>query len=266
MAALLALPVAAGNVMPLEKFLGQRIDLLDASARNLYRSYAFALVDLLTRRPNGAEHLVRFIIGLPASGSDPLAELRRHFPETFPEEGAEKTWQNQIIRLATNQPYQLLGSAETQRRLDETLRLKISDRGAEKSYDLTQFQIYLKHKAARKSLSALALDLSSLGTRAHPVYAPIIAEYAHIIALLQRGQTLSVPKRLERLADSRKAIAAQMRKIDDYLNWFEATNLAAPSGAFRDYMKAAERAAEPVRPKRDPISVYLTAIETQFER
>jgi hypothetical protein len=56
-----------------------------------------------------------------------------------------------------------------------------------------------------------------------------------------------------------------MRGIDDYLNWFEATKLPGPSGAFADYMKAAESAARPRQTKRDPISVYLDALETQIE-
>jgi hypothetical protein len=55
-----------------------------------------------------------------------------------------------------------------------------------------------------------------------------------------------------------------MRGIDDYLNWFEATRLSGPSGAFADYMKAAESASRPPPGKRDPISVYLDALETQF--
>ena len=81
-----------------------------------------------------------------------------------------------------------------------------------------------------------------------------------------RGKTLDVPRRLERLTSLRKAIAAQMREIDDYLNWFEATSQARPSGEFADYLQAAERAAQPEQTKRDPITVYLDAIETQFEQ
>jgi hypothetical protein len=264
--AILALPVAAKSVLPLEKFLAQRPELLDAPARNLYRAYAFSLVDLLRRAPDGPHRLTQFILDLPGSSNDPMAELRSHFPGLFEPDTAEGTWQNQVARLAGDQPYQLLSSAETERRLDEMVRLKISDRGAEKkSYELTQFPIFRKHSATKKRLAALAHELEGLATRAHPIYAPIIADYAEITALIGRGKTLDVPKRLERLKILRKAIAAQMREIDDYLNWFEATSLAGPSGEFADYMKAAERAAQPERAKRDAISVYLDAIETQFE-
>jgi len=48
-----------------------------------------------------------------------MAELRGHFPGLFESDSAESTWQKQIARLASDQPYHLLGSAETERRLDE---------------------------------------------------------------------------------------------------------------------------------------------------
>ncbi len=261
--AILAVPMAAKNVLPLEKFLAQRPELLDAPARNIYRAYSFALVDLLGRAPDGPHRLAQFILDLPASSNDPMAELRSHFPGLFEADGAEKTWEKQVERLSTDQPYQLLGSAETARRLDEILRLKIADGHDEKTYELAQFQIFLKQKSAKRGLDSLAHDLGVLATRGHPVYAPIIAGYAEISALLLRGKTLDVPRRLERLQKSRKAIAVQMRGIDDYLNWFEATSVAGPSGEFADYLKAAKRAAQPERTKRDPISVYLDSIEME---
>jgi len=192
--------------------------------------------------------------------------LQRHFGEMFAPENAEKTWQKQIARLSSTQPYQLLTNAETQQRLDAMLRLRISDQGKDRTYDLGEFPTFKKHKAAKIALGALADNLRVLATRAHPVYASIIANYIEIIAQLQRGRTLSVPRRLNQLADLRKAIATQMREIDDYMNWFEATNLPGPSGRFADYMEAADRAAQPVKTKRDAITVYLNAIETQFDR
>ena len=263
--AILAMPVAAKNVLPLEKFLAQRPELLDAPGRSLYRAYAFALVDLLNRSPDGAHRLAQFIFHLPASSNDPMAELRTHFPGLFESDGGEQAWQKQIGRLSRDQPYQLLGSAETERRLGEMLRLKISDRSSAKNYELTQFPIFLKQKSAKKALASLGQDLEGLATRAHPVYAPIIAEYTEITALLLRGKTLDVPSRLERLWNLRKAMAVQMREIDDYLNWFEATSMARPSGEFTDYLKAAKRADQLEQTKRDRISVYLDALEMQFD-
>lgn len=258
--------LAARTVMPLEKFLQQRAELLDGPGRLIYRAYSIALVDLLSRAPEGRGRLARFIVELRSASNDPMAELQKHFPGLFETgDGAEKVWERQIARLATEQPYQLLTSAETERMLDEALRLKISDRGVEKTYQLAEFPKFLKHPSARMVLVLLSQDLGQLAIRANPIYRPIIAEYAKVTSLLTRGKTKGITTRLDRLRDTRRAVAVQMRGIDDYLNWFEATRLRGLSGAFADYMKAAELAARPTQTKRDPISVYLDVLETQFE-
>lgn len=262
-ATLLALPVTANNIIGLETFLMQRAELLDAAGRTLYRAYSFALVDLLCHAPDGRRRLARYIADLPAASNDPMAVLQNHFPGLL--ETADKVWAKQIARLSTAQPYQLLGSAETQRLLKEKLRLKVSERGVERNYDLEEFAAFAKSASAKNALGLLTHDLAELAPRANPLYAPIVAEYAEIAARLARGKTGGIVRRLERLRSVRDNVTAQMRHIDDYLNWFEATGLARPSGEFADYMRAAERAAQPNPTKHDPISVYLDALETQFE-
>ena len=262
---ILALPVAAGNVLPLEKFLAQRPELLDAAGRTLYRAYSFALVDLLIHPPDGPGRLMRFITDRPNGSNDSMAELRNHFPALFDAEAAEKKWEQQIVSLSIGQPYQRMGSVETERVLTNKLQLKFPERGTEKTYRLEEFAIFLKARTARDVLGLLTHDLSALATRANPVYTPIIAEYAEITARLSRGKTAGVARRLERLRAARERLAAQMRKIDDYLNWYEATGLAHPSGEFADYLRAAERSIQRERTKRDPISVYLDVLEAQFD-
>ena len=56
-----------------------------------------------------------------------------------------------------------------------------------------------------------------------------------------------------------------MSDIDDYMNWFEATQMTNGSGNFTDYLKAADQSQLPVSKRRDPVSVYLDALEDQFE-
>src|SRR5213076_138237 len=218
-----------------------RPELLDAAGRTLYRAYSFALVDLLCQAQDGPRRLARYIVDLPAASNDPMLVLRNHFPELL--EAAQNVWAKQIARLSTAQPYQLLGSAETERLLKEKLRLKISERGVERNYELEEFAAFVKSASAKNALGLLTHDLSELATRANPIYAPIVAEYSEIAARLARRKTDGIARRLERLRSVRGNVAAQMRQIDDYLNWFEATGLARPSGEFADYMRAAERAA-----------------------
>ena len=263
---LLALPVTARTILPLGKFLQQRPELLDAPGRLLYRAYSYALVDWLRSAPEGRIRFARFVVELRGGSNDPVAALRKHFPELLESgDGAEILWQKQVARLATEQPYRLLSSAETERMLNETLRLKISQRGVTQTYELSEFAKYVQHPSAKTALGLMADDLRQLALRANPIYRPIISEYAKAIALLTRGKMKGLHARLERLRAKRQALVAQMRQIDDYLNWFEATKLSGPSGAFADYMKAAESAARPRQTKRDPISVYLDVLETEFK-
>ena len=264
-ASVLALPVSTKNILPLEKFLEQKRELLDGAGRVLYRAYSFALVDLLRHSPEWPRRIARFIADLPGASNDRVAELRQHFPEVFDAESTEIRWEKQIARLSTDQPFQLMGIVETERLLAAKLRIKISEQGTEKNYALEEFATILKSKSGKKLLNALAHDLGALATRANPVYAPIIAEYAEITARVSRGRTLGIERRFERLRTTRETLTAQMRQIDDYMNWFEATSLAHPSGEFADYIKAAKRAGEPERTRRDPISVYLDAVEAQFQ-
>jgi hypothetical protein len=167
--------------------------------------------------------------------------------------------------LATGQPFQLLSVEETEEKLDELLVLKIFDAGPERKYHLDKFPQFIRNASSKLALARFSRDLSTLATRANPIYRPLIYEYARIATLLARGKINGIAERVARVSASRKSIATTMREIDDYMNWFEATKSRGPSGAFTDYLKAAELASQPEQRRRDPISVYLDVLETQFQ-
>ena len=56
-----------------------------------------------------------------------------------------------------------------------------------------------------------------------------------------------------------------MEEIDDYMNWYEATQMESQSGAFNDYLKAANQSQVSAPKRHDPLSVYLDALEDQIE-
>jgi hypothetical protein len=253
---LLAAPVAAQKILPLTDFLNQRPNLLDAPGRALYRAYSFALVQLLTQSPEGPHRLAKFIADLPAASNDPLADLQKHFPELSGSGGNfEKAWTTQIARLSVPRPYQLLSAAETERLLNAIL---------EETWQLSEFAKWEKRSNAKSVLNGLTHELRTLATRANPSYRPIVSEYTAITTLLAAGKRKGISQRLERLIASRKTLTRQMRGIDDYMNWFEATKGRGLSGAFTDYMKAVETSSRP-ESRRDPISVYLDVLEAQFQ-
>ncbi len=264
-ASVLAVPAAAHEILPLEEFLQQRPGLLDAPGRLLYGGYSVALVEFLTQMPNGRHRLARFISDLPSPSNDAMADLRKHFPELIEATGGStNTWISHIARLAVRQSYQLLSSQETERILNEMLSVRISNAGSGKKSPLHQFQAFVREAAARPALTRLGRDLSALVGQANPIYRSVIYEYERVTARLARGKTRGIAGRLAGLIAARERIAAQMRRIDDYLNWFEATQLRGPSGAFGDYMKAADSAVRPEQ-RRDPISIYVNVLEVQFQ-
>jgi len=100
---------------------------------------------------------------------------------------------------------------------------------------------------------------------AHPVLRPVAREYQQIAALLMRGKRRGITKRVSYLDGIRKELAARMGDIDDYMNWFEATQMENQSGAFNDYLKTANQSQLSAPRRRDPLSVYLDALEDQIE-
>jgi len=80
---------------------------------------------------------------------------------------------------------------------------------------------------------------------------------------LLAGKRKGLAKRFARLKTTRDEIVARLNDVDDYMNWFEATQSKTMSGVFVDYLKAANEPQTPRR--RDALSVYLDSIEEQFQ-
>ena len=258
---------AVGNTekpLPLEKFLRQRPGLVDSAGRALYRAYAFALMQMLLDGKNGGTQLAKYIDHLSDSSNDPLAELKAQFPVLA--DDAERTWQLALNRLKSLQTFRLLTFAESEQRLDELLRVKISE--PKKPVKLMRLDELTQHKLSaseKMALDQLKRDLMFLVPQTNPVLRPIGREYQEAATLLARGKRRGVQKRLSRLELTRQQLAVRMTEIDDYLNWFEATQMNSGSGNFTGYLKAVDQSQVPAPRRHDPLSVYVDALEDQFE-
>ncbi len=250
----------------LMEFLGQRCDLLDSAGRMLYRAYSIALVRLLVEE-GGRSRLARYIGNLSHASNDPVADLKAQFPSLGGD--LEKKWNSTVDRLTKRRTYQLLTFAESERRLDELLRIKIADNARTSDQSRTvDFSELARRKASRDEKAALdkmSKGLLLLIGTAHPVLRPVAREYQQIVSLLIRGKRRGMAKRLSRLDATRNQLAARMREIDDYMNWFEATQMQRQSGAFTDYLKAAQQSQVSTPGRRDPLSIYLDALADHFE-
>jgi len=248
----------------LETFLRQRPKLLDSAGRTLYRAYSFALVQMLIDGRNGPALLAHYISHLSNASNEPLADLKTQFP--FLGGDVERTWQLTLSQLRNLQMYQFLTFAESERHLDELLRVKISE--ANKPARLTGLDELARHKVSaseKMALSELNRELLVFVAQANPVLRPLAREYQEIVALLARGKRKRIAKRLSRLEVTRKELAARMSDIDDYMNWFEATQMKSRSGNFTGYLKAANHSQLSAPKRHDPLSVYVDSLEDQFE-
>ena len=224
-------------------------------------------MQLLLDEGGGRARLARYIANLFRASNDPVGDLKASLPRL--REALEKKWRSTLARLNAHQTYQLLTFAESQRRLDELLQIKISDdsrnRGNQKPVnlgELTRRKAWPDEKAAVTQMSQALLLL--VGT-AHPVMRPVAREYQQIAALLARGKRRGISKRLSHLEVTRKELAGRMEEVDDYMNWFEATQMESHSGAFNDYLKAATQSQISPPRRRDPLSIYLDALADHFE-
>ena len=259
--------IASGKVLPLREFLRQQPALLESPSRALYRAYAAAFVSTLTQQPGSRERLARYIADLPHAGNEPLADLQRHFPALGDsQDKTQQVWEASVKRLVSTERYRLLSCDETERRLADLLRIEISPPGKPPmTYALEEFPQFIREPSAAVSLRLLSERLLLLAGRAHTIYQPVIREYQQIALLLQRRKTRRLRQRLAEVRGTREQLSRRMSAIGDYMNWFEATQARTASGAFREYLKAAEFATERrVRRRRDPVSVYLDAMESQF--
>jgi hypothetical protein len=250
--------------MSLEKFLQQRPALVDSPGRLLYRAYSLSLVQLLVGGIDGHSRLAQYIRNLSRASNDPLADLKAKFPVLGGD--VEKTWQSAVVRLGDAQSYQLLTFAESEQRLNELLRVKVSDAGKPpKQAQLSQLAQRKPSVAEKTALNELSQNLVLFTIRANPVMRPIVREYQQIAALLARGKRKRIIERLAHLQMTHTKLVARMNDVDDYMNWFEATQANSRSGVFADYLKAAGDSQIPAPRRRDALSVYLDSLAEQFE-
>jgi hypothetical protein len=176
-------------------------------------------------------------------------------------------WTSAVARFAASIRYEfLLGFGETNEQLENLLHTKIPNPGSgSQPLELPKLGRTKPTAAQIPALRSLGQSLLLLGASSHPLLRPVVGEYQQIAQLLAARKPGKTVQRLARVKSLREDIVRRMTDIDDYMNWFEATQLQTSSGDFGDYLKAARESGEPEKRRRDALSVYLDAVETQFQ-
>jgi hypothetical protein len=256
----------ASNPPALGDFLAQHPRLLDSQSRALYCACASALVRILLEHENGRAQLTRYIADLPRASTDALSDLQAHFPWLGKDSAAmEKSWSEHLARVAQERRFALITFAATSEQLDECLRTKIAqDREKKNSLALDETVRASRPNIDSKAATELGQRLTLLAARAHPLLRPVVVDYQLAAELVARKKRHGLVRRLAGSAALRQRIAARMSEVDDFMNWYEATQAKTASGAFRDYLHTADT-SEAVPRRRDALSVYLDALETQLQ-
>jgi hypothetical protein len=259
-AELLQSVMAANRIAPLAEIVRQRRAQLDTSSQKFFDAYAHVLVQMLLGVPGGRAKLRQYIADLALAPNDVLADLRVHFPETLGRSSG-KWWALSVARLSAADRFETLSARETAAQLDRALRFTIQAHGVARDYSLGDYKTFCRLPGYRAALQSVSRKLLLLSARSHPFYRSIVQEDYELADLLAQGKTRRIAERLERVAKYRAVVEIQAREIDDYLNWYEGTQAKTISGAFTPVLAADEE--QPRR--RDPVSVYLDAIEMQME-
>ena len=244
------------------EFLKQRPEILDSSTGQLYRAYSLVLAQLLIDSPSGRSRLGRYIDNLAFASNDPIADLRAAFPEV---RDFESDWKSKIAEMKTISNQDLLTFFQTDEKLTQLLGTKFPSGGRhDKPVLLEDFSRTPPTPDQRAAMKKLRRKLLLLAMRANPILRPVIQGYQRIADELGLGKSRGTDKRLAELKSLRAKLSARMNDVDDYMNWFEAAKLETPSGIFEDDVEAFS-ATDSRRPKRrDPLSVYLDAMEQDF--
>ncbi|MGI8890593.1 MAG: hypothetical protein ACR2G0_07400 [Chthoniobacterales bacterium] len=256
---------ASDHIPSLSDLLAQRRAELDIPSRQLYQAYDRALLHTLLEMPGGGRALVRYLSDLPDAPHDSLGFLQEHFAIT-PGGQPDLWWTLAAAHLAAGRRYETLSLVETGQRLDRILRFTLTaPDGKTKDYSLGDYEIFRRWPATQVTLEKVARQLQLLGTQAHPSYRNVLQEVYELTVLIAYDKLRRVPQRLARVESYREVIEQQGREIDDYLNWYEATQSKTVSGAFTHLLAPSETARANLPRRRDPISVYLDSVELEAD-
>ena len=251
------------RVVPLNEFLRERLELLDPAGRLLHRAYSFALLQLLTESADGHARLGRYIDNLSFASNDPLADLLTTFPELAGND--ETIWKSKIADIRTSGRADLLTFPQTEEKLARLLKTKfMRTDGHDKSLSFEDLCQKKPTPPQRLALQKFSQQLMLLAAHGNPVLRSVVQDYQQLAAQLALGKNRAVAARLAGLKILRAKLFARMSEVDDYLNWFEATQSKTQSGLFEDYLNTSNQPHPFTAHGKNPYSAYLDAMEAQF--
>jgi hypothetical protein len=107
--------------------------------------------------------------------------------------------------------------------------------------------------------------LNALTMRAHPLYKPLVEDYASVVQQLVNGKERGVAEKLETLRQRRMQIQGKAKAVESFLDWYEASETQNYSNLFDDYLKLRDRLERERTQRPDALSRTLDALEKEYE-
>ena len=241
-------------------FLQQKPERLDATSLLLFRAQALALLKALSESKNSKKQFLAYLESPACTSSDPN-KLIEAFPDAAPDiSSLTKVWTLALARSSMRPRLASLTVLKTDEELGQILALEVPADPNKKNSTGASGPMALPLAARNPGGAFLmrqrSVDLLNLEFRAHPLLRPIVEEYRNIAMLLAAKPKSKVEHRIEEIEKIRVLLVERHKAIADYLNWFEATQINES-----DSPLAEETRPDPVPPRRDPITLYMDAIE-----
>ena len=284
-----------GKTLTIQEILNADISGMDGVSMTIYRVSCSALLLVMLEQPNGAEKLISCIGDLPANQGPITQHLERYFPIMRGSENQlEKWWSLSLATIAQPTRMELMTMQETEAALAEALQVtyhpptekaprkflnllkkktesssetasKASNPAAPVKTSVEDFAPLLKQPDVHAITQQALLAITKLSLRAHPFYRSTLDEYQKQIAKISQHKTSGLTEAFADLSKRRAKMMSDARAVEDYLDWYEATQRDSLSDSFRQYLQTAEQLDHPPARRRDPISRYLDAIEKEYK-
>jgi hypothetical protein len=259
------------NKLPsIEQFLdGRGLD-LGATAAAFDSACALAFVDMLVSQPDGKVRLANLMRSWPDVHDNQVGALVRMFPGLG--DGADsiqKWWTLSLAKLSASDRYRGLSADSTDRELAKLLEFPVvvDKKGKTEKFAIGQFAEFIKFPGAKKALKQQRTAIVGLSTRANAIFRPVLVGYDEIFALLGKGKTKRITERIHDVEVYRTTVLHRMSDIDDYLNWYEATQTGGSTVPVEGYLRTAKEMENNPNPSSNSqaISDYLDLLEEQLE-
>jgi hypothetical protein len=284
-----------GHVLSLEDIFSADPDNMDSVSRMVYRASACGLLLMLLERSAGGKNFNSLCDNIALMPDNDMAAIARSYPELNSSGNSlGKWWSLQLAAMSQPGLDELLSTQQTEQELLKALVLHLpplpeiaqpkkpkkglftKKKAEEKAapaapaaavdYPLEEFARATARRDRTQIFNRVELDLTQLFLRAHPLYRPVIGRYLAMVRELAEGKKEKEAARtISSLAVMRRNLLADMGKVEDYLDWFEATQSEGISGTFHDYLRAVEESLRPRPPRRDPLSRYLNLMESEYQ-